>query len=183
MMCSLTIVRLSSCYSVAQSCPTLKPHGLQHVRLPCPSLSPGVCSDSYPLSRWCYPTIISSVAPFSSHLQSFPASGSFPRSQFFTSGGRSIGASASASALPMNIQDRFPLEWTGWISLLSKKLSRVFSNTTIQKHQFFGTQPSLWSNPHICTWLQEKKNSQLWPYGSLSANWCLWLLIYCLGLS
>ena len=119
--------------------------GLQHTRLPCPLLSMGIWSNSCPLSQWCHPTISSSVVPFSSRLQSFPAPGSFPRSQFFTSGGQSIGASAS-SVLPMNIQDWFPLRWTGWISLLSKWLSRVFSNTTVQKHQFFRHQLSLWSN-------------------------------------
>ena len=125
--------------SVTQSCPTLQPHGLQHTRPPCPSLSsPRVYSNSWPLSRWCHPTISSSVDPFSSHLQSFPASGSFPMSQFFTSCSQSIGA--SASVLPMNIQDWFPLGWTGWIALQSKGLSRVFSNTTVQKHQFFGAQ-------------------------------------------
>ena len=117
--------------------------------LPCPPLSPGVGSDSYPLSQWCYLTISSSVNPFSSCPQSFPASGPFQLNRFFASGGQSIGASASASVLPMNIQDWFPLGWTGWISLLSKGLSRVFSNTTGQKHQFFSTQFSLWSNSHI----------------------------------
>ena len=117
------------CCSVAKWCPTLWPHGLEHTRLPCPSLSPGVCSDSYPLSQWCYLTISSSVALFSFCLQSFPASGSFPMSRVFTSGGQSIGASASASVLPMNIQGWFPLGLTGLISLLSKGLSRVFSST------------------------------------------------------
>ena len=107
-------------------------HGLQHARLPCPSPTPGVHSNSCALSRWCHPTISSSVVPFSSNLQSFPASGSFPMSQFFASGGQRIGVSASASVLPMNIQDWFPLGWTGWISLQSKGLSRVFSNTTVQ---------------------------------------------------
>ena len=114
---------------------SLRPHELQHVRLPCPSLSPKVCSNSNPLSWWCCPSISSSVVPFSSHLQSFPASGSFQMSQLFTWGGQSIGVSASASLLPMNIQDWFPLAWTGWISLQSKGLSRVFSNTTVWKHQ------------------------------------------------
>ena len=122
---------------------SLKPHGLQHVRLPCPSPTPGVYSNSCPLSQWYHPTISSSVIPFSSCLQFFPASGSFPVSQFFASGGQSIGVSASASVLPMNIQDWFPLGWTGWISLQSNGLSRVSSNTTVQKHQFFGTQLSL----------------------------------------
>ena len=122
---------------------SLQPHGLKHARPPCPSSTPGVYSDSCPLSQWCHPTISSSVVPFSSCLQSFPASGSFPMSQFFTSGGQSFGASASTSICSMNIQDWFPLGWTGWISLQSKGLSRVFSNTTVQKHQFFGTQLSL----------------------------------------
>ena len=107
------------------------------------SITPGACSNLCPLSQWCHPTISSSVVPFTSCLQSFPASGSFPMSQFFPSGGQSIGVSASASVLPMNIQDIFPLGWTGWISLLSKGLSRVFSNTVVQKHQFFGAQLSL----------------------------------------
>ena len=116
---------------------SLWPHRLQHTRLSCPSPSPGACSNSCLSSWWCHPTISSSVIPCSSCLQSFPASGSFPMSQFFTSGGQSIGASASASALPMNIQDWFPLGLTGWISSQSKGLSRVFSNATAQKHQFF----------------------------------------------
>ena len=119
---------------------TLQPHGLQHARLPCPSPSPGACSNSCPLSRWCHPTISSSVIPFSSCLQSFPASGSFLMNQFFESGGQSIGVSALDSVLPMNIQDWFPLGWTGLISLLYEGLSRVFSNTTVQKQQFFGAQ-------------------------------------------
>ena len=118
------------------------PHGLQHTRPPCPSPTPRVYSNSCPLSQWCHPIISSSVVPFSSCLPYFPTSGSFQMSQFFTSGGQSIGVSASASVLPMNVQDWFPLWWTGWISLLSKGLSRVFSNTTVQKHQFFGAQLS-----------------------------------------
>ena len=113
---------------------SLRPHGLQHTRLPCPSPTPGACSNSCPLNQWCHPAISSSVVPFSSCPQSFRASGSFPISHFFTSDGQSIGASASASVLPMNIQDWFPLGWTGWISLQSKGLSRVFANTTVQKH-------------------------------------------------
>ena len=121
---------------------SLQPHGLQHTRLPCPSPTPRIYSDSYPLSWWCYPTISSSVL-FSSCLQSFPASGSFPMSQLFASGGQSIGVSASTSVLPMNTQEWSPLGWTGWNSLQSKGLSRVSSNTTVQKHQFFGTQLSL----------------------------------------
>ena len=128
--------------------------GLQHARLPCPSPNPGACSNSCPSSRWCHPTISSSVVPFSSCLQSFPASGSFPMSQFFTSGSQSI--RASASVLPVNIQDWSPLELTGFISLQSKGLSRVFSNTTVQKHQFFGIQLSSQPNSHIHTWPLEK---------------------------
>ena len=141
--------------SVSQLCPTLRPHGLQHARPPCPSQTPRAYSNSCPPSWWCHPTISSSVIPFSS-LQSLPTSGSFPRSQFFASGGQSIGVSASASVLPMNIQDWFPLEWIDWISLQSKGLSRVFSNTTVQKHQFFCPQLSLQSNSHIHTRPLEK---------------------------
>ena len=122
---------------------SLRPHGLQHARLPCPSPTPRVYLNSCALSRWCHPTISSSVVPFSFCLRSFPASGSFPRSQLFTSRSQSIGISASTSVLPMNIQDLFLLGWTRWISLQSKGLSRVFSNTTVQKHQFFGIQLSL----------------------------------------
>ena len=122
---------------------SLWPYGLQHARLPCPSPTPGACSNSCPSSQWCHLTISSSVNPFSSCPQSFPASRSFQMSQFFESGGQSIGASTSASVFLMNIQDWFPLGWTGWISLQSKGLSRVFSNTTVQKHQFFNAQLSL----------------------------------------
>ena len=119
-------------------------HGLQHARPPCPSPTPGVHANPCPpFSRWCHPTISSSVVPFSG-LQSFPASGSFPISQLFALGGQSIGTSASAWVLPTNIQDWFPLGWTGWISLQSKRLSRVFSNTTVQKRQFSSAQPYLW---------------------------------------
>ena len=128
--------------------------GLQRTRLPCPSLSPWTWSNSCPSSRWCHPAISSCVVPFSSCPQSLLASGSFPVSQFFTSGGQSIGVSGSASVLPMTIQDWFPLGWTGWISLQSKGLSRVFSSTKVQKHQFFGTQLSLWvqlSHPYMTT--------------------------------
>ena len=135
---------------------SLRPHGLQHVRLPCPLPIPRAYSNSCPLSQWCHPTISSTVDPFSSHLQSFPASGSFQMNQFFTSGGQSIGVSALASVFPMNIQDCFLLGWTGWISLKSKGFSRVFSNTTVQKYQFFGTLLPLWSNSQIHTWLLEK---------------------------
>ena len=123
---------------------SLRPHGLQHARPPCPSPITGVHPNPCPLSRWCHPTISSSVVPFSSCPQSFPAPGSFPVNQLFTSGGWSIRVSASISVLPMNTQDSSPLGWTGWISLQSKGLSRVFSNTTVQKHQFFCAQLSFW---------------------------------------
>ena len=149
-------LKLICCCSVTQSCLTLRPHKLQHARLPCPSPSPGTCSNSCPLIQWCHPTISSSVVPFSFRLQSFPASGSFLMSQLFAPGGQSIGASASASVLPMNIQDWFPSGLTGLISLQSRELSKVFFNTTVQKHQFFSTQPSFWSSSHIHTWLLEK---------------------------
>ena len=135
---------------------SLRPHELQYARPPCPSPTPGVHSNPCPLSQWCHPTISSSVIPFSSCPQSLLASGSFPVSQLFTWGGQSIGVSASASVLPMNTQDWFPLGWTGRISLQCKGLSRVFSNTTVQKHQFFGAQLSSQSNSHIHTWPLEK---------------------------
>ena len=131
---------------------SLWPHDPQPTRPPCPSLTPRVYSNSCPLSQWCHLTISSSVVPFSSRLQSFPASGSFQMSQFFASDCQSMGVSASTSVLPMNIQDWFPLGWTSWISLQFKGLSRVFSNTTVQKHQFFGAQLSSQSNSHIHTW-------------------------------
>ena len=139
---------------------SLQPHGLQHARPPCPSPTPGVHSDSCPLSQRYHPAISSSVVPLSSCPQSLPASESFPMSQLFTWGGQSTGASASASFLSKKFQGWFPSEWTGWISLQSKGLSRVFSNNTVQKHQFFGTQLSLQSNCHIRTWLLEKP----WPW-------------------
>ena len=132
---------------------SLWPHELQHARPPCPSPTPGVHTNPCLLSWWCHPTISSSVVPFSSCPQSFPAPGSFPMSQLFAWGDQSIGVSVSASVLPVNTQDWSPLGWTGWISLKSKGLSRVFSNTTVQKHQFFSSQLSLWSNSHIHTWL------------------------------
>ena len=135
---------------------SLRPHESQHARPPCPSPTPRVHSNSCPLSRWCHPAISSSVVPFSSCFQFLPASESFPMSQLFAWGGQSTGVSASTSVLPMNTQDWSPLEWTGWISLQSKGLSRVFSNTIVQKHQFFGTQPSSQSNSYIHTWPQEK---------------------------
>ena len=167
-------------------------HGLQHARLPCPSLTPRACSNSCPSSRWCHPTFSSSVIPFSSSLQSFPVSGSFPRSQFFISGGQSIGVLALASGLPVNIQDWFPLGWTGLISLQSKGFSRVFSNTTVQKHQFFGAHLSLnktffsfkqnlcspgprrkeqWSNKRLtqtCLWVSKSPHQRC----GLSVAWC-----------
>ena len=142
-----------SCSVVSNS---LWPHELQHARPPCPSPTAGVYPNPCPLCRWCHPTTSSSVIPFSSCPQSFPASGSFPVSQLIASGGQNIGVSASTSVLPMNIQGWFPLGWTGWIFLHSKGLSRVFSNTTVQKHWFFGTKLSLQSNSHIHTWLLEK---------------------------
>ena len=141
--------------SFAQSCPTLCDP--MDCSVPgCPSPTPGVYSNSCPLSQWCHPTISSSVIPFSTHLQFFLASGSFQMSQFFASHGQNIRISSSASVLPMNAQDWFPLQWTGWISLLPKGLSSVFSNTTIQKHQFFGAQLSLQCNSYIHTWPMEK---------------------------
>ena len=135
---------------------SLQPHELQHARPPCPSQTPGVYSKFCSSSQWCHPAISSSVVPFSSCVQSFPASGSFPMSQLFTGGGQSIGVSASASVLPMNTQDLSPLGWTGWVFLKSKGQSRVFSNTTVQKHQFFGAQLSSQSNSHIHTWPLQK---------------------------
>ena len=141
--------------SVALLCPTLRPHGLQHARLPCPSPTPGACSNSCPSNWWCHPTISSSVIPLFC-LQSFPASGSFPMSQLFASSGQSIGASALTSVLPMNIQGWFPLELTCLISLKSKGLSWVFSNTTVQNHEFFSS--------HIYTWLLETHILFLWTF-------------------
>ena len=142
-----------SCSVISNSLP---PHEPQHTRPPCPSPSLRVYPNSYPLSRWCHPTISSSVFPFSSCPQSLPVSEPFPTSQLFAWGGQSIGVSASASVLPMNTQDWSPLGWTGWISLQSKGLSRVLSNTTVQKHQFFSAQLSSQSNSHIHTWPLEK---------------------------
>ena len=153
-------------YSVVSD--SLQPHGLQHVRLPWPSPAPRACSNSCPSSWWCHSTISSSVDPFYSCLQSCPASRSFPISWLYASGGQSIGDSASASVLPMNIQGWFPLRLTGLISVKSKGLSRIFFNITVQKHQFFSPQLSLWSNSHIHTWLLEK--SQFWLYRPLSAK-------------
>ena len=143
--CSVTKLALTLCDS----------HGLQYTRLPCPIPSPRVCLESCWLSQWCHSTISNTVTLFYSCSKSFPASGSFPMSQLFTSVGQSIGVSASASVFPMNIQDWFPLGLTGLISLKCKELWRVFSSTTIQRHQIFGAQP-LWSISHIHTWLLEK---------------------------
>ena len=135
---------------------SLRPCELQHTRLPCPSPSPRACLNACQLSQWCHPTISSSAAHFSSCPQSFPASGSFLMSRLFASGAQRIVASTLVSVLPVNIQGWFPLGLTGWISLQSKGLSRVYSNTTVHKHQFFSAQSSLWSSSHICTWLLEK---------------------------
>ena len=159
---------------------SLWPHVLQHARVPRPSLSPRICLNSYPLDRWGHPAISFCVTPFS-WSQFFPASGSFPMSWLFTSGGQIIGGSGSASFLPIYIQGWFPLGLTGFIFLPSKRLSRVFSSPTIWKHQFFGAQSSLWSSSHICTWLLVKP--YFWLYRPLSARWCLCFLICCLGLS
>ena len=147
---------------------SLRPHESQHARPLCPSPSPGVHSNSCPSHRWCHPAISSSFFPFTSCPQSLPASKSFPMSQLFTWGGQSTGVSALTSVLPMNTQDWSPLGWTGWISLQSKGLSRVFSNTTVQKHQFFGAQPFSQSNSHIHTWVLEKP--QPWLDGPLLAK-------------
>ena len=161
---------------------SLQPHELQHASLLCPSPSLGVCSNSCPLSQWCHPTISSSVAPFSTSPQSLTASGSFPVNQLFTSGGQTIGASASASVLPMNIQDWFPLGLTGLISWLSKGLSRVFSSTPTGKHHFFSAQPSLWSTlPSIHDYWKNHSFDYMdlcWLYKVISL-----LLMCCLGLS
>ena len=143
-------------FSLSVVSDSLQPHESQHARPPCPSPTPRVCSNSCPSSQWCHPTISYSVVPFFSCLQPFPASGSFQMNQFFASGGQSIGVSALASFLPMNTQDWSPIGWTGWISLQSKGLSRVFSKTTVQKQQFFGAQPSSQSNSHIHIWPLEK---------------------------
>ena len=175
---SFSSVRFS-CSVVSNS---LWPHGLQHARPPCPSPTPRVYSNPCPLSQRCHPTISSSVIPFSSHLQSFPASGSFQMSQFFSSGDQSIGVSASASVLPMKIQSWFPLGLTGLIPLLSKGLSRVFSSTTVWKHQFSGAQLSLCSNS---TSVHDYWKHQSFGFymDLLLAKWCLCFLICCLGWS
>ena len=147
---------------------SLQPHELQHTRPPCPSPTPGVHSNSRPSSRWCHPTISSSVIPFSSGLQSFPASRSFQMSQTFTSGGQSIGVSASASVLPMNIKDWFPLEWTGWISMQSKGLSRVFSNTTVQSINYLVL--SFLHSSTLTSIHDYQRKPKLWPDGLLLAS-------------
>ena len=155
----------------------LRPCELKYTRIPCPSLSPGVCSSSCLLSQWYHPAISFSVIPFSSCPQYFPASGSFPMSQLFTSDSQSIGTSASASILPMNIQDWFLLGLTDLIALIFKGLSRVFSSPTIWKHQFFGVWPSLWSNSQICMWLLEENIVlTIWTYmGILEARILEWV--------
>ena len=159
---------------------SLHTHGLQHTRLLCHPVSPGVFLNSCPLSQGCYLTVSSSVIPVSFGLQSFPASRSFSIYWLFSSDGQSVGASASASVLQMNIQGSFLLGLIDLIFLQSQWLSRVCSNTTVQKYQFFGAQPSLWSSSHIHTWLLEKL--WLWPYGPLPAKWYLCFLVYCLVL-
>ena len=165
----MTAFNISVQFSRSVVSDSLQPHKLQqHARLPYPSPTPQACSNSCPLSRWCHPTISFPVTPFSSCPQSFPASGSFPISWLFATVGQSIGASASGSVLPMNIQGWFPLGLTGLISLLSKGLSKVFSRTKSRKHQFFGPQPSLRSNSHIHTCLLEKP--KLWLDGCLLAK-------------
>ena len=161
---SWSLLKLMSIESVIRSDQTsrsvmsdsLRPHESQHARPPCPSPTPRVLSDSRPTNQRCHPAISSSVIPFSSCPQSLPASESFPMSQLFAWGGQSTGVSALASSLPKKSQGWSPSEWTGWMSLQSKGLSGVFSNTTVQKHQFFGAQPSSQSNSHIYTWPQEK---------------------------
>ena len=154
---------------------SLQPRGPQHSGLPCPSLSPGVYSDSCPLSQWCHPTI-SYCWPFFLLLSIFPSIRVFSVSWLFASGGQSIGTSVSASILPINIQCWFTLGLTGWISLQSKGLSRAFSNTTVQKHQFFSTQPSLGCNSHTRTWLLERP--QLWLDWPLLTTWCLYFIMH-----
>ena len=146
----------SSQFSRSVVSDSLRPHESQHTRPPCPSPTPTVHSNSCPSSQWCHPAISSSVVPYSSCIQSIPASETFPMSQLFSWGGQSTRVSALASFLPKNTQDRYPLEWTGWISMQSKGLSRVFSITTVQKYQFLGAQLSSQSNYHIHTWPLEK---------------------------
>ena len=152
--CSQANVSIQFSLSVVSD--SLQPHELQYARPPCPVTTPWVYPNSCPSNRWGHPDISSSIIPFSSCPQSLPASESFPMSKLFAGGGQSTGVSALASFLPKNIQGWSPSEWTGWISLQSKGLSRIFCNTTVQKHQFFGAQLSLQSNSHIHTWLLEK---------------------------
>ena len=166
------LVGIFCCCSFTKSCLTLQPHALQHARFLCSPLSPRVCSNSCPLIRWCCLTISSSAAPFSFCVQSFPASKSFPIAQFYASSGQST--VASVSVLSVNTQVWFPLGLTGLISLQSEGFSRVFSSTTIWKHQFTSAQLSLWSSSHIHTWLMG--NLQFWLYGPLSAKWHLCIL-------
>ena len=154
--CGLCFLICSVQFSCSVMSDSLRPHESQHARSPCPSPTPRVHSDSCPSSQWCHPAISSSVIHFSSCPQSLPASESFPMSQHFSWGGQSTGVSALASFVPKKAMGWSPSEWTGWISLQSKGLPRVFSNTTVQKHQFFSTQPSSQSNSHIHTWPQEK---------------------------
>ena len=169
----LLFLMLFSCSVVPSS---LQSWELQHARLPCPSQSLRVCSNSYPLSRRCYLNISSSATPFSFCFHSFPASGSFPLSQLFPSGGQRIGASASVSVFPMSIQGWFPVGWTDLISLQSKGLSRVLSSTTVQKHKFFSTQPSLWSSSHIHTGLLENHNFNYMDLGQKSGTFKIFLI-------
>ena len=177
----LNITNYSVQFSHSVVSDSLRPHESQQARPPCPSPTPRVYSNPCPSSRWYHPAISSSVIPFSSCPQPLPVSGSFPMSQLFAWGGQSTGVSASASVLPMNTQDWSPLGWTGWISLQAKGLSRVFSNTTVRKHQFFGAQLSSLSNSHIHTWPLEKP--QPWPDGPLLAKQCFCFLICYLGCS
>ena len=166
----LIIISHSVQFSCSVMPESLRPHESQHARPLCPSPTPGVHPNSCPSSQWCHPAISSSVIPFSSCPQSLPASKSFPMSQLFAWGGQSIGVLASASVLPMNIQDWFTLGWTNRLSLQSKGLLRVLSNTTVQKHQFFGAQLSSQSNSHIHTWLLEKPQPKLKKY----VFFCCW---------
>ena len=175
-----TEIKLSSVWSLSRV-RLCDPMDCSTPRLPWTSPTPGLYSHSCLLSQWCHPTISPSVIPFSSCLQSFPASGSFPINWLFTSGSQSTGASASVSVLSVNTRCWFPLGLTGLISSQSKGLSRVFSSTTIQYHHFFSAQTSLWCDSHIRTWLLEKPYS--WLYGPLSAKWCPCFLICCLGFS
>ena len=175
------------CTSVQFSCSvlsdSLRPHESQHARLPCPSSTPGVHSNSRPSSQWCHPAISSSVVPFSSCPQSLPASESFPMSQLFAWGGQSTGESALASVLPKNTQDRSPSEWTGWICLQSKERSRVFSNTTVQKHQFFHAQLSSHS-PKLMKWLGIiRSNHEILVLKCRVLFWFKTVVLWCFGSS